>query len=262
MTHDNTTARRAVSAVALLAAAGLALTGCKSSTSASGGGGSAGTGGSSASASTGSSGGSTGHDTSSGGGTPYFPAAVGDTWVYTDSVEGTHATVTNKVTKVVSVSGGQRVTMRTVDTATAGATQTFTYIFHSDGSITIPFNEFGNEGVKLTSGSISWPSEADLASGQTRKSTLSFEITAAGKVQHVHAHVTVKGGGTQSVTVPAGTYQAQVIDETMSEKFDGVTVNLTVRTWLATGVGPVKDELLSSSSVPSTIEELKSFTKG
>jgi hypothetical protein len=141
----------------------------------------------------------------------------------------------------------------------------FTYIFHSDGSITVPFSQFGSgETIKVKSGTVEWPSESDLASGQTRHSVLEFTITAAGKTTKVDAHVSVKGSGMHSVTVPAGTYNAQLVTETMSEKFDGVAVTLTTETWLAAGVGPVKSEVLSKGvgSALDTREELKSFTKG
>jgi hypothetical protein len=271
MTRYTTTARRAASAAALLAAAGLALAGCKSSSAASGGASSPSTGNSTATAGSGGSGGTSSGSGGSGsgsgsGGTPYFPAAVGDTWVYETSLaSGTHGTITNRMTRVVPVAGGQRVTMETINHAIGTGSQgKFTYIFHSDGSVTVPFTQFGSESVKVTSGSIMWPSESDLASGQTRHSTLVFAVTTAGHVIHVRAHVTVKGGGTQSVTVPAGNYQAQVVDETIREKFDGVSIGITVETWLATGVGPVKSQLLSKGpgSVPGTVEELKSFTKG
>jgi hypothetical protein len=62
--------------------------------------------------------------------------------------------------------------------------------------------------------------------------------------QNVTAHVTVRGGGTQSVTVPAGTYTADVVNMTMSETIEGIAVSSVVRTWLAPGVGPVKSEVI------------------
>jgi hypothetical protein len=262
---QHATARKAVRAAALLAAAGLALAGCKSSTSASGtasspaaGGSSSGPASSSASSGTGGSGGT------SSAGTTYFPAAVGNTWVYQTTISGvSHGTITNKITAVTPVAGGKKVTMQIL-TGTGTAT-TVSYIFHSDGSISVPLTQFGGTAIKVTSGSIIWPSAADLSSGQPHTSTLTFELTIAGQVTHETAHVTVQGKGTHSVTVPAGTYQAQVIDETVSEKVEGVAVSLTVETWVANGVGPVKSELLSKTSTagtPTTVEVLKSFTKG
>ena len=92
---------------------------------------------------------------------------------------------------------------------------------------------------------------------------------AAGQSLRAHpGHVgmftaSVKGGGTHSVTVPAGTYQATVVDQTMAETVLGHPVNIVVRTWLAPGVGPVKSEVLSKASATSAMnitEVLKSFT--
>jgi hypothetical protein len=263
MNQNSTTARRAMSAAALLAATGLVLAGCKSSSSASGSGGSPSSG-SSASGqakTSGTAGGSGGTTTATG--LAYFPAAAGYTWIYEDHVSTGVDVVTNKVVAVKAVSGGQEVTMASTDDLGGKPTRTkFSYIFNSNGSITVPLTQFGST-LKLISGSIQWPSSADLAAGQANHSTLVFSISEAGKVVHVTAHVTVKGDGTQSVTVPAGTYQAQVIDETMDEKFDGVAIDLTDKTWLANGVGPVKSELLSGGvgSSADTDEVLKSFTK-
>lgn len=62
--------------------------------------------------------------------------------------------------------------------------------------------------------------------------------------EKVTAHVIVRGAGTQSVTVPAGTYNAAVVNMTMSEKPEGIPVSSVVRTWLAPGVGPVKSEVI------------------
>jgi hypothetical protein len=261
--------RPAAAAAALLAASGLLLAGCKSSSSASG------TSGSTASASTspsasstaGSGGQGSGGGSGSGSGTSLaadFPVAVGNTWVYESKVSSLgHGTITNKVTRVVPVPGGQRVRMSVTDDNLGVSTRgsSVTYVLHSDGSITVPLAEFSAEKVRLIRGGIIWPTAAQLASGQPLRTTLVFATSAVGHQLRVTAHVVVRGGGTQTVTVPAGTYRAQVVDETMSEKVDGIKVNTTIRTWVAPGVGPVKDEVLSSSAIPSTVEVLKSFTK-
>lgn len=52
----------------------------------------------------------------------------------------------------------------------------------------------------------------------------------------------------------------------MSEKFDGVAIDMTLQTYLAPGVGPVKTSLGSKgaglASAFASTEILKSFTKG
>jgi hypothetical protein len=272
LTPDGGLARRAVTMATLLAITGLTLAGCKGSSSASGSSGSTASAGTTSSASpSASSGGGQGSGSggsAGGSGTSLaadFPLTVGNTWVYETKVGAlSHGTTTNKVTSVVPVAGGHRVRMKVIDHLGAGtvAPTSFTYIFRSDGSITIPFSEFSSEKVRLISGGIVWPSRAQLASGQPLHSTLVFATSIVGHRLRVAAHVVVRGAGTQSVTVPAGTYRAQVIEETMTEKVEGIRVNTTIKTWVAPGVGPVKDEVLSSSAIPSTVEVLKSFTRG
>jgi len=118
--------------------------------------------------------------------------------------------------------------------------------------------------VTIKSGSIVWPPITSIQSGQVRHSTLNIAIAVAGHSLSEKVHVTVRGAGTQSVTVPAGTYRATVVDETMAEKVMGFPVRITVRTWLASGVGPVKTEVLSKAAAASGVnvtEELRSFTR-
>jgi hypothetical protein len=260
MTRYDSTARRAASAAALLVTAGLALAGCKISTTSAGA--------SSPAASASSSAGASSPAPAASGSaaaqtTPLFPVGMGNTWVYATKLGSQPGhDITNKMIAVTQVAGGQQVTM-SVATAT-GKSATVTYLFHPDGSITVPATQFGSGTVKLTSGNIIWPSQAQLAAKQPVSSTLVYTVTVAGKVTHETAHVTVVGGGTQTVTVPAGTYQAQLINENFQETTAGEPIMLTLQTWVATGVGPVKSALgkIGSSSVPATVEELKSFTKG
>lgn len=200
--------------------------------------------------------------------TTLFPVAVGNTWVYNDTIaDHPGGTTTNMMTSVTPDSGGQKVTIKTHSDITGlpATPTTLTYQFNSDGSIEVPYAQVGNNAVTIKSGGIVWPPRAQLESGQPHTSTLSLQIKVAGRTTNVQAHVTVKGGGTASVTVPAGTYQATVVVETISEHFASVGVTIEVRTWLANGVGPVKSVASTKSGgVSETVstEVLKSFTKG
>jgi hypothetical protein len=98
-------------------------------------------------------------------------------------------------------------------------------------------------------------------SGQPHTSTITAAIDIAGQTRTASIHVTVHGAGSASVTVPAGTYHATVIDDTITEKLMGVSLSIGIRTWLAPGVGPVKSEVTTNGTAVSG-EELKSFTKG
>jgi hypothetical protein len=257
---------------AVLLAAGLLLVGCGaigSSSSAPASGGGSGSS-SSSSGSPGGSGGSGGSAGSGGSGfdTTLFPATVGNTWIYSDTLAGNQTgTTTNMISAVTPDSAGERVTIKThSDIPGLPSTPTeLTYQFNSDGSIGVPYAQVGNNTVTIKSGGIVWPPAAELATGQPHTSTLVLQIKAAGHTITVQAHVTVKGDGTQSVTVPAGTYQATVVDETISEHFAGLKVAIVVKTWLASGIGPVKSVASTKSGTVSQIvssEALKSFVKG
>ena len=146
----------------------------------------------------------------------------------------------------------------------AGKVTKLTYLFYNNGSIGVPFTQVSGAKVTIKSGTIIWPPITEIQSGQTQHSTLHIAVSAAGHNINEVVHVTVKGAGTHSVSVPAGHYQATVVDETMTEKVMGFPVVTTVRTWLAPGVGPVKSEVLTKAATASAMdvtEVLRSFTK-
>jgi hypothetical protein len=248
--------------LAAAAAAGLALAGC-------GGGSAAGS-----SGSTTGSGSPAGQPTASGGASSVtapaiFPATVGDTWVYQEKVTEMKGTVTNQVAAVSpQAGGGEKVTMKSrADLSGLPHTATSqTFIIHPDGSISVPLTQVGSTAITVKSGSIVWPSAAQLAAGRPQTSTLVVSVNEGGHTLTEKANIVARGAGTQTVHVPAGTYRATVINETMTVKVMGFRVGMDIRTWLASGVGPVKSEVstkaaaLSSGIVSEQV--LKSFTKG
>jgi hypothetical protein len=252
---------RATGSLLVSAAIGLLIAGCGPGNNSSSG--SPASGGSSGTPTT-----SAPAQNSGGSGTTLFPYAVGDTWVYRVSLGTLHGTTTNKITALTPVSGGTRATFTTIEhiAGLPSTPTTLDYVFHPDGSITVPFTEAGSGATKIIikSGGIVWPSQAALESGTAQKSTLVSQIKSTAISTTVHAHVTVKGGGTQSVTVPAGTYQATVVNESVSETVEGIPTTIVVRTWLAPGIGPIQDEILTGAigTKPTTINVLTSFTKG
>jgi hypothetical protein len=256
--------RRCAGPALMLAVAGLALAGCGSSLGSASG--SSGSSGSAASpgkpaATSGSTSSSAGTSTSSTtAGYANWPIGVGDTWLYQNSLGGT---VTNKMTAVVPVSGGQQVTQSdTVDLAGSPTTTDGTYIFHSDGSITYPPNAFGSVTVQ---GAIGLPGPGVLASGQPVRSVVHITLSQTGHQVSETAHITVRGAGTASVTVPAGTYQTTIVDMTMSFTVSSVPLSTEVQTWMANGVGPVQSEVFTTAEGTSHVvdeQKLMSFTKG
>ncbi len=273
--------RSMMGGLAVAAAAGLTLAGCHSGAAALGGGstptagssaptvsGSTGSGstgsGSTGSGSTGS--GSTGSGSTIGGSgaASYFPITVGDTWVYAVNLAGQKDTTTNKVAAVSPVAAGRQLTMA-ITTSNPATTNSFRYVVHPDGSIDIPSFGTSQSSFKVKSGSIGWPSPAQLASGQSFSSKIVVTGSEEGTTITETINATFKGEGTQSVTVPAGTYSATLMDEVETENILGQKTSFDTKTWLVNGIGPVKTVLTardgSSASLDETTE-LTSFTKG
>jgi len=195
-----------------------------------------------------------------------FPVAVGNTWVYTSSVPsaGSAGTVTDKILSVLPAPGGNRVTESYTSSLTSKTART-TYVFHSDGWITFPLNQVSGGTVFSSSGGILLPDAADIASGRPYRSVLTLRFTENGRHLKETAHITVQGAGTATVTVPAGTFTATIIEMTMAWSTASIPVSIEIRDWFATGTGTVKSEALiheaGFNEVVST-EELQSFTKG
>jgi hypothetical protein len=266
-----------LAAFAALATAGLLVAGCNPSSSNS----SPSAGGKSSAPSTGTSksstpsGGGTGGTGSTGGSggsggmdLTLFPATVGNTWVYETVLSSkVTGTTTNKVTAVTPDSGGEKVTFASTPDIPGqpNHTTSLTYQLNSDGSIGVPFAQFDNSDVTITGGGIVWPSQAELDSGQPHTSAISVKVTSSGHAITVTGHVTVQGEGTQSITVPAGTYTATIVNEEIKEALEGISFDSDVKTWLVKGVGPVKTVTTSTAAGATTTlvsDVLKSFKQG
>ena len=191
-----------------------------------------------------------------------FPVAVGNTWVYRTTVGDKTGQTTNRIVSAGPVPAGYEVTMSsTTDVAgTATAVQPV-YIFYPDGTIGYPVPPIN--GVSVVGGGIRWPDAAGLASGRAYHSVLRILDSQTG--QYENANVTVRGEGTTSVTVPAGTYQTSVVDTTIAAKVGGHTTTVEVATWIAQGTGPVQTAVLiqaAGKTELTTTNVLLSFTKG
>jgi hypothetical protein len=267
-------ARRAAATFAVAAAAaGLVLTGCakssgSGSTAPTSGATTSGAGATAASSAAATSSASQASAVSATGSAP-FPTTVGDSWTYSNS-NGT--TSVNKIASATQVAAGQQITMATTFTDNGTAThESYDYIVEPNGQISLPTSQFtsgfANTGatIKIVSGGIFWPSAAQLDSGQPLHTTMVMSIKVSGVNETITEHITSQGEGTQSVTVPAGTYNASVISVTESASIMGYKTTIVDKTWVATGVGPVQSELISVDGSKTSIsnkEELVSFTKG
>jgi hypothetical protein len=191
-----------------------------------------------------------------------FPVAVGNTWIYqaVTSINNAHALDTKKIVSVAPATGGRDVTMS--DTVVPGSgTVTQKYLFYDNGQIGFPISQ--SHGVTLVSGNgIVWPNAADLAAGKATHSTSKIKLTSG---QFETADVTVSGGGTQPVSVSAGTYQATLVNMTIVTHVGSFATTITIKEWTAPGVGPVKSEEVikaAGQSQETSTETLLSFKKG
>jgi len=186
-----------------------------------------------------------------------FPVRVGNTWVYQTKIGGASGRTTNRIVATGPGSAGFLVTMSSATNVTgASSSGTAGYTFYPDGTVGYPAPAIN--GVSVTGGGIRWPNAAALASGRAYHSTLKIQVGSSGQTQD--AGVNVYGAGTETVTVPAGTYQASVVETTITAK--GETVVVT--TWIAPGVGTVKTQTQvngAGAAGLTTTEELVSFTK-
>ena len=191
-----------------------------------------------------------------------FPVAVGNTWVYRTTASGQTGQTTNRIVSAGPTPAGYEVTMSsTTDIAgTATAVQPV-YVFYPDGTIGYPVPPVN--GLSVAGGSIRWPDAAGLASGRAYHSVLRILDSQTG--QYETANVTVQGEGTTSVRVPAGTYQASVVDTIIAAKVGGYATTVEVATWIAPGTGPVQTAVLiqaAGKTELTTTNVLLSFTKG
>jgi hypothetical protein len=191
-----------------------------------------------------------------------FPVAVGNTWVYRTTAGDQTGRTTNRIVSAGPVAAGYEVTMSsTTDVAGTAIAAQPVYLFYPDGTIGYPVPSIN--GVSVAGGSIRWPDAAGLASGRAYHSVVRILDSQTG--QYENASVTVRGEGTTSVSVPAGTYQASVVDTVIAGKTGGYITTVEVATWIAQGIGPVQTAVLIQAAGKielTTTNVLLSFTKG
>jgi hypothetical protein len=192
-----------------------------------------------------------------------FPIAVGNTWVYETvaAINNAHSVVIKRVMSVAPVPGGHQVAMSAmVRQGPAQKTTQEYYVFYANGQTGFPVHEPNGFSV-VSSNGVLWPDAAGLASGRAYHSVLTARL---GDGRYETADVTVQGGGTSSVTVPAGTYQASLVTMTMVMMIGRFTSTTVVKVWTAPDAGPVKSEQFITAGGKTqltTTEALLSFTK-
>src|SRR5260370_29992737 len=135
---------------------------------------------------------------------------------------------TDKVVANVPVVGGRQVTM--VQTS-EGMTTRLIFVFHPDGSITYPVAEVG--GQTTSSEGILWLPASVIASRQPVRQQVTMHTGAGSQTDLVQT--TAPGAGTATVTVPAGTYQATIVNLTMTLPLGSGSITGERRTWFPAG---------------------------
>jgi hypothetical protein len=191
-----------------------------------------------------------------------FPVTVGDTWVYQTAanVNGERGLTTDKIVSAGPAVAGYQVTMsETVDVGGSEMTAQPDYLFYPSGKVGYPVTDAN--GVSVTGDGVTWPD----AAGQAYHSVVRIRVSQAGASEYQNANVTVQETGTAGVTVPAGSYQATVVNMTITTQTGSYTTSVDVKTWLAPGTGPVKSEVLTRAGGKTeltTTNVLLTFTKG
>jgi hypothetical protein len=199
------------------------------------------------------------------GGTPavastVIPAQLGDTWVYAvDSSALGKGTQTSRISAVTAAAGGQRATLLT-SLRLAGSKVPFRFASHfiagADGSVTFGSTSF--MGARLASVNVNWPSPAALTPGHPRTSTVTGSFLGFKTTERL----TITEVGPATVTVPAGTYQATLLEQAVTSRGGGREV---VRSWVVNEIGQVKTDtsvIVKGQRAVSVVQELTSFTKG
>lgn len=204
----------------------------------------------------------------------YYPVAKGNTWTYEMKLGKPIGTVTETetMTKLEPEGDGVRVTIeRSYDYGSSSIKDmkdSVVYVFHKDGSLEVPYQSLPTgEGATVTvkKGNLLWPTTDEFESKVKKKGTITASIkSSTGKFDEKIAF-TIQGKGTKSVTVPFGTFDARVLDQSLSVSIPKLGVKgISIRTtsWLAEGVGMVKTEVPGPTGGKPITVELVKFTPG
>ena len=113
-------------------------------------------------------------------------------------------------------------------------------------------------GSRLASANVNWPSPAALTPGRPRTSTVTGSFLGFKTTERL----TVTEVGPAMVTVPAGSYRATLLKQTVT---DGSRNQEVVRSWVVNGIGQVKTDttvIVKGARNVSAVQALTSFTRG
>lgn len=193
----------------------------------------------------------------------YYPPVEGATLTYDHSTGFGASTTEVTVNSVTSDPDGQTVVVTEVVNSADGQPVTVERTLHTgaDGSLRLSADAFGVFGagfeVTATGDDIAIPPIADLESGEESSGNTFVELSGPGMNMRNDVTYTVTGAGQESVTVPAGTAQAYVVELQLdiTSSIAGAATG-TGRYWFVPGFGLVRQEF--SVSIMSGTTELVS----
>lgn len=201
----------------------------------------------------------------------YYPVAIGNTWEYSMKLPDPIGTVTETetMTDVKRVDDDTvRATIERVFHYENGSiddvTDSVDYVFHLDGSLEVPYQSLPDSSgavVTVTSGTMVWPSDEEFEAGTEKTGTI--EATADGIAQTID--FVIAGGGIESVTVPAGTFDARLLTQKLTISIPEFSIDglpVSAKSWLAPGTGLVKTEIPGLLGTGTVTLELVKFTPG
>lgn len=186
----------------------------------------------------------------------YYPVALGNSWSYRMTAPDPIGVVTYDETMTAvepEADGGTRVEITRDYHYENGLIADFSdaveYIFHADGSITVPYNsapDGSSAEVTVTSGEMRFPTPAEFESGTPLDGAIQVTVVTEGQTINQNVAYTITGQGVESVSVPAGSYDARRLAQDLTVDMpdlgvSGLTINTV--TWLAEGVGAVRTEV-------------------
>ncbi|MBX6748994.1 MAG: hypothetical protein IRY85_04865 [Micromonosporaceae bacterium] len=197
----------------------------------------------------------------------YYPPVQAATLKYESSGGLGAATTDVTVNSVTSGADGQTVAVTEVISSAGGQPVTVERTLHTgaDGSLRMNAGAFFAFGAGFTVAAegddIVIPSVADLEAGKESTGSTFVELSGSGMSMRNDVSYTIKGAGRESVTVPAGTAEAYVVELELdiTSSIAGAATGHS-RYWFVPGFGLVRQEFtvtvmsgtteLVSSSVP------------
>ena len=202
----------------------------------------------------------------------YYPVAEGNTWVYSLELPAPIGTVTETetMTKVVRDGDAVRATIERTFHYESGFTEdvvdSVDYVFHDDGSLEVPYQSLPDSSgsvVTVTSGTMVWPTDEEFEAGTVKTGTIEASVESSGQTIDQTVDFSIAGGGVESVTVKAGTFDARLLIQDLKVSIPSFSIDglpISAKSWLAPGTGLVRTEVPGLLGSGSVVMELVKFT--